>query len=172
MGKITFISGGARSGKSRFALELAKTRGRKIAFIATAQALDTEMQRRIALHKKSRPGEWQTYEEPLNLLPLVKKIGIRFEVIIIDCLTLLVSNLLLAKTPPKQIENKISMICSALKKAKAEAIIISNEVGMGIVPDNMLSREFRDIAGRVNQLVAQNANEAVLLFSGLPLKVK
>lgn len=169
---ITFILGGARSGKSSFALELAKAKNKKTAFIATCQPLDKEIERRIGRHKKSRPKQWRTYEEPLELLPLVKKIGRRFELIIIDCLTLLVSNLLLAKYSPRQIEEKISRLCAALKNAKAQTIIISNEVGMGIVPDNRLGREFRDIAGRVNQITAGEAQEVFLLFSGLPLKIK
>lgn len=172
MGKIIFISGGARSGKSNMAIELAKQNGRRAAFVATCQPLDKEMRRRIELHKKSRPGHWQTFEEPLELPALMKRIGAKFDVIIIDCLTLLVSNLFLSGIKAEGIEKNISRLCGAIKKIRASAIIISNEVGMGIVPDNALSREFRDIAGRVNQIVAEESDAVFAMFSGIPLKIK
>ncbi len=172
MSKITFILGGARSGKSKFATEEAKGIGKKVAFIATCKPMDKEMEERISIHKKARPAEWQTFEEPRDIPLLLKKMSRGFEVIIVDCLTLLVSNLLLDGFKEKDIEENINEILFVLNKLKAHVIIVSNEVGLGIVPDNKLAREFRDIAGRVNQLVAKEANKVFFMTSGLALKIK
>ena len=172
MSKITFILGGARSGKSKFAIEQAKGIGKKVAFIATCKATDKEMEERISIHKKTRPTHWQTFEEPQDVPLLLKKVGQKFEVIIIDCLTLLVSNLLLEGLKEKDIEKNIGKMLSVLRKLKVHAVIVSNEVGLGIVPHNKLAREFRDIAGRVNQVVAKEANEVFFMASGLALKIK
>jgi adenosylcobinamide kinase/adenosylcobinamide-phosphate guanylyltransferase len=171
MGKITFILGGARSGKSRYALEVALKYG-KVAFIATCQPLDDEMKMRIHTHKKHRPKSWQTFEEPQDIYGLLKKIKSKFELIIIECLTLWVSNLLLKGAKEKEIISKLDRAIDSLKKSKAESIIVSNEVGLGIVPKNKLSRDFRDIAGKLNQLVAKDADEVILMVSGLPIKIK
>lgn len=171
MGRITLVLGGARSGKSRLALTLAK-RYKKVAFVATCEALDTEMKRRIRMHKKVRPAYWKTYEEARELVSLMEKIGDSFDCIVIDCLTLLVSNLVLAGYGEADIIKKAEKLLAVLKKKKADAIMVSNEVGLGIVPDNELGRRFRDIAGRVNQLAAEAADEAYLTISGIPLKIK
>ncbi|MFH1199234.1 MAG: bifunctional adenosylcobinamide kinase/adenosylcobinamide-phosphate guanylyltransferase [Candidatus Omnitrophota bacterium] len=171
MGKITFILGGARSGKSAYALKLAK-KYKRIAFIATAQAKDHEMKKRIAIHKNSRPASWKTYEEPANVEPVIRKIGSQFEVIIIDCLTLLVSNLMLQNLKQKDIEKYIIKTCNRLKKIKANSIIVSNEVGLGIVPENKLARDFRDIAGRINQITAKSADEVFFMVSGIEWRIK
>ncbi len=172
MSKITFILGGARSGKSRFAIERAKGIGKKVAFIATCKPSDKEMKGRISIHKKARPSHWQTFEEPQEVSSLLKKMDQEFEVIIIDCLTLFVSNILLEGFKQKDIKKSCEDMLSALKNLNARAIIVSNEVGLGIVPDNKLAREFRDIAGRVNQIVAEEANEVFFMASGLALKIK
>ena len=172
MGKITLILGGSRSGKSKFAVRLAKAQGRKIAFIATAEAKDPEMQKRIAWHKKSRPRQWQTFEEPLKVANLLKKIGNQFDYVIIDCLTLLVSNLFLKGYTQKPILQEIKRICLILNKLRSKTIIISNEVGLGIVPENKLARDFRDIAGKVNQIIAKKAEQVFLMTAGLPLRLK
>jgi len=172
MGKITFILGGARSGKSRFAIKLAEENAKNVAFIAPCQPLDSEMKKRIMLHKKARPVHWQTFEEPRNILLLLKKIGDKFELILMDCLTLFISNLLLKNFKEAFIENEVSQILSMLKKIKAKSIIISNEVGLGIIPKNKLGRDFRDITGRVNQLVAAKSNEVFFMAAGIPLKIK
>lgn len=171
MSKITLILGGARSGKSSYALSLAKQH-KKVAFIATCQGLDKEMQERIRLHKKSRPKHWETFEEPRDLAKLLGKMHNSFDCIIIDCLTLLVSNLIFYGNSQKQILKKIEELLVVLKKKKVRAILVSNEVGLGLVPVNKLAREFRDIAGRVNQLVAQDADEVFFTVSGIPLKIK
>ncbi|MFH1202262.1 MAG: bifunctional adenosylcobinamide kinase/adenosylcobinamide-phosphate guanylyltransferase [Candidatus Omnitrophota bacterium] len=172
MGKIIFILGGARSGKSQFAIKLAKRKPQRVAFIATCSAQDKEMKKRICLHKKSRPSDWQTFEELHDLAPLLKKIGRKFDIIIIDCLTLWISNLLIKGINGNVIENKAKENFAALRTIKGKSIIVSNEVGLGIVPVNKLARDFRDIAGRVNQIAVGESNEVFLLVSGIPLKIK
>jgi adenosylcobinamide kinase/adenosylcobinamide-phosphate guanylyltransferase len=171
MGKITFILGGARSGKSTFALKLAK-KCKNVAFIATCEALDEEMIERIRLHKESRPRHWQTFEESRDVAKKLEKIDNKFDCIVIDCLTLLVSNLLLDKFSAKKIEARIEGLLKDLKKKKAKAIIVSNEVGLGLVPHTKLGRDFRDIAGRINQVVAKDADEVYFMVSGIPAKIK
>jgi adenosylcobinamide kinase/adenosylcobinamide-phosphate guanylyltransferase len=171
MGKITLILGGARSGKSSYALNLAK-KYKKVAFIATCQGLDKEMRERIRLHKESRPKHWKTFEEPKELAKLIGKLGSSFDCILIDCLTLLVSNLVLTGDKQEQVSKKIKELLFVLNKKKARIILISNEVGLGLVPVNKLGRDFRDIAGRMNQLVAKNSHEVIFVVSGLPLKIK
>lgn len=172
MGKLTFILGGARSGKSAFALELAKKYRGKVAFIATGEPLDNEMKARIALHKKVRPQNWKTFEEPKDLAPLITKNGKKFDCTLIDCLTLLVSNLMLAGLSNEIIEKKAKEIISAIKRAPANTIIISNEVGLGIIPENKLARQFRDLAGKINQLMAKGADEVFFVVSGIAIKAK
>ncbi len=171
MGKITLILGGARSGKSTQALNLAKGI-KKVAFIATCAGLDKEMKERILKHKAGRPSCWETFEEPKEIAGLLAGINDSFDCLIIDCLTLLVSNLLLSGCKDEAIVDKIKAFLLQLRKKKAKAIIVSNEVGLGIVPDNKLGRRFRDIAGKVNQIVAQESDEVLFIVSGLPLIVK
>ena len=173
MGKVTFITGGSRSGKSIYAVELAKKGNRgKTAFIATCGEIDKEMGQRIKLHRKARPGYWQTFEEPLEVSSLLKKISNKFSVIVIDCLTLLVSNLMLKGRSGESVAKEVEKILTTLEKARAVSIVVSNEVGMGIVPGNRLSRDFRDIAGRVNQIAAKHADSAFLMVSGIPWRIK
>lgn len=172
MGRMTLIVGGARSGKSSHALRLAGKCKEKVAFIATCRPLDKEMKRRVQLHKISRPSCWQTFEEAEDIDTLLGKIGNTFECIIIDCLTLLVSNLMFKKYTPQKIEDKIKQMIVGLKKNKARAILVSNEVGLGIVPPTKLARDFRDIAGKINQIVAQEAGEVILMVSGVPVQIK
>ena len=173
MSKIIFILGGARSGKSTFAVKLAKESGKKkIAFIATGQALDEEMKKRIMLHKKVRPVNFKTFEEPHDIDGLLKKVTGKFDLIIIDCLTLFVSNLLLKKHGEEEIYKKMDNILTLLEKIKATSIVISNEVGLGIVPDTKLGRDFRDIAGKVNQIIAKNSDQVFFMVSGIPWRIK
>jgi len=170
MKNITFILGGARSGKSTHALELAR-KYKKVAFIATCEPLDREMANRIKLHKKSRPKHWDTFEEPKDIEATLKLIN-KYDCLVIDCLTLFVSNLFLSGLNKKTIEDKITKLMVGLKKVNCRIILVSNEVGMGIVPENKMARDFRDIAGRVNQIAAAAANEVFLMTAGLPLKIK
>jgi adenosylcobinamide kinase/adenosylcobinamide-phosphate guanylyltransferase len=180
---ITFIIGGARSGKSRFALQLANNyipskegvhggdaiSSMRKAYIATAQAMDDEMKERIVKHKEERSGEWATFEEPLNISTLIADINKSYDVILVDCLTLWLSNLLLNN---KNVEKEIELFISSLSIINSSLFAVSNEVGLGIVPDNALSRKFRDLSGYLNQAVAAVANEVYLVTAGIPLKIK
>ena len=167
MKKIIFITGGARSGKSQYAVKIAKETGEEVTFVATCIPADNEMRQRIEEHKKARPSGWHTVEEGLNLPEAIAKIAT--PVIILDCLTLWVSNLMGAK---RDVEEASKELFDALKKVKGTAIIVSNEVGDGIVPNNRLARKFRDIAGVVNQWMAQVADEVYLMVVGIPVKIK
>ncbi len=171
MGKITFIVGGARSGKSEYALKLA-FKAKDVAFIATCEALDDEMAARIKLHKLSRPKHWTTYEEPLAVAEILKKRSAGHDLILIDCLTLLVTNLLLKKKTTGQIETEVVSTMKALKRHKGASVIVSNEVGLGIVPDNRLGRVFRDIAGQMNKIVAERSGRVIFMVSGIPWRIK
>ncbi len=171
MGKIIFITGGARSGKSSYAASIAKKYSR-VAFIATCQPLDREMAKRIKLHQQARPKSWETFEEPQKVAFLLSKLDNSFDCILIDCLTLLASNLILGKYNEKQVLTEIKAILTNIKKKKAKTIIVSNEVGLGLVPTSKLGRDFRDIAGKVNQLVAKEADQVFFTVSGIPMKIK
>jgi adenosylcobinamide kinase/adenosylcobinamide-phosphate guanylyltransferase len=178
--KITFVIGGARSGKSSFALNrAAKIEGRK-AYLATAEALDDEMKERIHKHKRDRGNDWDTFEEPVNISSLISDIGDEYEVIVLDCLTLWLSNILIgirgAETETRITEERINHFIaglSSLNSSKNRSLfVVSNELGAGIVPDNELAREFRDLAGFLNQKVAEIADEVYLITAGIPLKIK
>ena len=183
--KIIFITGGARSGKSSFALkEASGIKGPK-AYIATAEALDYEMKKRIEEHKRTRGDNWDTIEEPINIADTLSDIRDKYSVVVIDCLTLWLSNVVLQSKNPGfsklYPEEKIKELVDAIKKTKdpspvthhgSRLYIVSNEVGMGIVPDNPLAREFRDLAGSLNQKVAEAADEVYLVTSGIPLQIK
>ncbi len=174
MSFLIFITGGARSGKSKLALQLAERTGGKVAFIATAQAGDDEMAERILIHKKSRPKEWTTIEEPIDIPSAISKVA-DHDVAIIDCLTLLLSNLMLEDKSLDETGRtlgKMEDLVKASRSFKGTVIVVSNEVGMGIVPENELARKFRDLAGRANQIIADAADEVYLCVSGIPVKLK
>jgi len=176
MARTIFITGGARSGKSRFAEQLALGFGTALAYLATAQPLDGEMSDRIAKHRQRRGAAWRTIEEPRQLgQALVANDGLH-QAILIDCLTLWLTNLLLdqkleEKTEERILE-KVRQLAQILPGMKTPVIIVSNEVGMGIVPEHRLGRVFRDIAGQANQILAAAADEAWLVASGIPLRLK
>ncbi len=173
MSKMTFILGGARSGKSRYAAEIAKNLRKNTVFIATATALDEEMKERIRLHKISRPKEWDLIEEPMNLSGVILGLKTIYDVAIIDCVGLWVSNLLMANITDKAIEKRIKELTASILKAKASlVIIVSNEVGGGIVPGDPLSRRFRDLVGLANQIIAAKADEVIMMQAGIPVKIK
>lgn len=140
--------------------------------MATCEPLDEEMERRIASHKKSRPKGWRTFEAPLKVSSALSGMRGRFEIVIVDCITLLVSNLLLKGLSESAIEAEIKKMCRLLRKMPGDAIVVSNEVGLGIVPQGKLVRDFRDIAGRMNQIIAQEADEVFFMACALPLKMK
>ena len=166
------IIGGARSGKTKFAqnlaLKLSKDCKRLPIYIATGQALDPEMEERIRIHKTDRGEDFKTKECPLNLSDPLLSASSK-DIILIDCLTLFVSNLLCAENFD---EDQITSFLNAIKLTKAQLIIISNETGMGIVPDNKLTRDFRDISGNLNQKVAQIADKVTLMVAGIPIQIK
>lgn len=168
MGKLIFIFGGARSGKSGFALELAKKSGKKVCFIATALATDQEMKQRISNHKNTRPKNWETVETTNNLDEKIRKE--KNKVILIDCLTLYVSHLI--NLSQEKILAHLEKIIKAIKNSKSEFIVVSNEVGCGIVPNNKLGRYYRDVLGRVNQMFGLEADELYLMLSGIPVNIK
>ncbi|WP_018466668.1 bifunctional adenosylcobinamide kinase/adenosylcobinamide-phosphate guanylyltransferase [Calidithermus timidus] len=172
---LTLVTGGARSGKSAFAQEEAHRLGAgRVSFIATAQALDEEMQERIALHRAQRPREWQTLEEPLNLSAALRQA--RHEVVLLDCLALWVSNLLLRQPEPVERVEALIPYLEELLDARREIgkhlLVVSNEVGMGIVPENPLARRYRDLLGFANARLAREAAAVYLMVAGLPLRLK
>lgn len=172
MGKITFILGGARSGKSSYAVKLAKSSGRKVAFIATCIFTDSEMKKRIKLHKRSRPAGWKVVEEGVDIGSVLSGLEGAYDVILIDCLGLFVTNLLAKRLTDKQIERRIKELRSAISTARGAVIVASNDVGSGIVPDNLLARRFRDLLGMTNQMMAAQADEVIFMQAGIPLIIK
>jgi adenosylcobinamide kinase/adenosylcobinamide-phosphate guanylyltransferase len=171
MGGIVFVIGGARSGKSAFALDRAsRVPGSKV-FVATAQAFDREMEQRIDNHRRERGTEWKTHEEPVLLGQALKTVSVDFPVVLVDCLTLWLSNLMCLNAEINEgIENVISALSGS--RNSTQFFIVANEVGMGIVPDNEMARNFRDLAGRLNQRVAEIADEVFLMAAGIPVKIK
>jgi adenosylcobinamide kinase/adenosylcobinamide-phosphate guanylyltransferase len=170
--KIIFITGGVRSGKSQFAQELAlKFPGPK-AYLATAQPLDEEMAERILRHKKNRPGDWQTLEEPIHIPDVIMQKGGHFSLILLDCLTLWISNLMMAEWTEEKILAELERLLWACRDANCSLIIVGNEVGMGIVPDNPQARIFRDLSGLIQQKIAREANEVYFMVCGIPQKIK
>jgi adenosylcobinamide kinase/adenosylcobinamide-phosphate guanylyltransferase len=163
---IILIGGGSRSGKSRQALQLARGRGRRLAFIATAQALDDEMRERILLHRQERGEDFTTIEEPIALASAIQRHS-DFDAIVVDCLTLWLSNL-----APSDVEPETTNLLEVSLASPAHVILVTNEVGCGIVPDNPAARQFRDDAGRLNQRVAESASEVYWMIFGCALRVK
>lgn len=191
--KLIFVTGGARSGKSAFALNLANRglslftgeaeRSRRMGtvpginrkcYLATAQALDSEMEERIARHKAERGPDWDNIEEPMQVPEMMLEAKGRYDVILLDCLTLWVSNLMheLNTLDSLLLAPRLNQLISACKTSSSTVIIVSNEVGLGIVPDNALARNFRDIAGTANQLFAKAADEAYFVVSGISMRLK
>ena len=176
---IILVTGGARSGKSTFAQKYASSVGSKIAYLATARILDEEMKDRVERHIKSRPSEWVTFECPENTELVLDKINYDFDTIIFDCVTLYLTNLLLSPSNPKDkferqevIFKKIDLLLETALNLQSTIIFVANEVGLGIVPDNSLAREFRDLAGIINQKIAKIAAEVYLVTSGIPIDIK
>jgi len=166
--RITLLTGGSRSGKSRHALELAMTYERR-AFIATAVAFDDEMRDRVGKHQDERGAAFATLEEPRDLAGALRRIPTGTDVAVIDCLTVWLGNLMHENATESGL---IEAFLGALEDPPCDLLIVTNEVGMGIVPGNAMAREFRDLAGSLNQKVAALAGHVILMVSGLPLVVK
>ena len=171
MSHVLLVTGGARSGKSRYALERALTYRSK-AFIATAEAVDAEMADRIAMHKKERGKAFLTVEEPADVATAVRRLPQHVEVAVIDCLTVWLANLMHRFGCRQDTYPAVDALLDLLDRPPCDLILVSNEVGMGIVPETETGRFFRDIAGRVNQEAARRANEVVFMVSGIPVTVK
>jgi adenosylcobinamide kinase/adenosylcobinamide-phosphate guanylyltransferase len=165
---LTLVIGGARSGKSAHAEKLIAELAPPWTYIATAQAFDDEMRERIALHQGRRDGRWRTVEAPLDLVGALEGVG-EGAPILVDCLTLWLTNHMLAE---HDLEHESRRLCETLSVPKGPRFLVANEVGMGIVPDNALARRFRDEAGRLNQRIAALADRVVLMVAGIPMQVK
>lgn len=169
MTRSTFILGGARSGKSVLAERLARESALLLHYIATGQAWDAEMRERIVQHQSRRGPEWTTIEAPIELACAITPLDFDVNAILIDCLTLWVTNLMMAE---RDMDEAFERLASTIAGAKARIFIVSNEVGLGIVPDNAMARAFRDHAGRLHQKIAAVADEVYFVAAGLPLKMK
>ena len=169
--KLIFVLGGAASGKSQAALDLAGRRGSR-AFVATGQALDREMKARIERHQATRSSDWETVEIPIDIGIWIGLQGLNYQSIIIDCLTLWLSNLKGQYVRDSTIADATADLLLAIRRTSARVVIVSNELGLGLVPATKAVRAFRDLAGRINQQVAAEADEVYLVVSGLPLRLK
>ncbi|HCJ58994.1 bifunctional adenosylcobinamide kinase/adenosylcobinamide-phosphate guanylyltransferase [Lutispora sp.] len=186
MGKCILVTGGARSGKSSFSENMAKSYGEKVIYIATAVAFDSEMEDRIKKHKESRSKEWRTIEAFKDIDGIIHKHGEEYDCFLLDCITVMVTNQMLEyfnydmeyvkiedyNRAEESIKVQIGNMLEAISKSPADTILVSNEVGWGIVPENPVARAFRDISGRINQIIGQKADEVYLTVSGIPIRIK
>jgi adenosyl cobinamide kinase/adenosyl cobinamide phosphate guanylyltransferase len=171
--RVVLVLGGARSGKSRYARILGEAFDGRRLFVATAQALDDEMTQRVENHKRERGDLWETLEEPTEIISAIIDGQKRHDVILIDCLTLWLSNLLMAHGDDhEKIESDVQELVGCLEHTRTPVILVSNEVGLSIVPDNRLGRVFRDLAGRLNQRIARVADRVVFMVAGIPTDIK
>ncbi len=175
MGKITFVIGGVRSGKSRYAVEYAKASQRHVTFIATARAADDEMKERIKTHQASRPPEWDLIEETTDMASVIKNLNkkhARKEVVIVDCLGLYITNLFMDDHSDESMIRNMSDFLDACLVSQHDIFIVSNEVGQGIVPEHLLGRRFRDVLGLSNQMIARKADKVIVMQCGIPVTIK
>jgi adenosylcobinamide kinase/adenosylcobinamide-phosphate guanylyltransferase len=173
MSKIVLFTGGARSGKSTRAEQYVARMRAPVVYVATAQAGDDEMRDRIARHQERRPAEWHTLEAPTAVAAMLASLE-RGSIVLLDCLSLLVSNLLLAHeaNPEPAIEQEIGVLLATVRERDLTLVIVTNEVGMGIVPAYPLGRVYRDLLGWANQRVARTADEVYLVICGIPVELK
>ena len=185
MSNIVLVTGGARSGKSDFAESLCIKQHNKTAYIATSIAFDDEMKDRVRKHQESRPKDWKTYEIYKDIYSIVKDLDKNHDTVLLDCVTLMVNNLMFyynmnidtatveeLNEVEHYIKDQILKLLEAIKNTNLYFVIVTNELGMGIVPENKLSRIYRDFVGRANQLIAKNSDEVYFVVSGIPMKVK
>ncbi|MFZ5675922.1 MAG: bifunctional adenosylcobinamide kinase/adenosylcobinamide-phosphate guanylyltransferase [Pseudomonadota bacterium] len=168
MRRITLVLGGARSGKSRHAEALAKASKQRV-YVATAEIIDAEMRERIDLHRAQRGKGWRTLEVPLDLADALRGADRPGGFILVECITIWINNLIYHG---KDVASEVKLLCGTLPKLKGRVVLVSNEVGLGIVPDNALARRFRDEAGRANQSLAAVADEVLFIAAGLPMVLK
>jgi len=178
MARIVLVTGGCRSGKSVFAQQLAESLPGRRVFVATCQPLDDEMRQRIEKHRQERSTtNWQTIEEPLDLADALTR-SRDWDVVLVDCLTLWISNLLCnaprdhADMDEERLAGQCQQVLDACRAHPGTILFVTNEVGLGIVPDNALSRRFRDLVGRCNQVIAAAADHVTLMTCGIPLRLK
>lgn len=185
MSKLVLVTGGARSGKSSFAESIAKENNDKVLYVATSVPFDDEMKDRIKKHRASRPASWNTIEAYKDLDRVMSESVVDEECILLDCITVMITNIMFEKDMDfvnvdaekanrleETVRCEVEKLIEAGKKLNVTLIMVTNEVGMGIVPDNAISRAFRDIAGRMNQLLAKNCDEVYVCISGIPLRLK
>lgn len=187
MGRIVMITGGARGGKSDFALSLARKAGENVLFVATAHISDEEMRRRVGKHKERRPRSWTTEESTKHVGKLIASKGGTYDAIIIDCLSNLVSNIVLAnldihgseiaseeeeRAVEDGVKEEVEMLIHGARKVKGLVIVVTNEVGMGVVPMTKAGRIFRDALGMANKILASYADDVYLMVSGIPIPIK
>jgi len=181
MSKLTFILGGARSGKSSHAQKLAQESGRSVTFIATAQALDEEMSARINKHQEDRPSNWVTLEIPLNISEHLRTHPINADIVLLDCITLLLNNRFMQYVENHIVDEQRSMqgmqkevddLLATIHEQKQDWIVISNEVGLGVVPAYQMGRAYRDILGWANQRLAREADEVYWMVAGIPVPIR
>ena len=174
--KIILLLGGARSGKSTSAQQMASSLGRRVLFCATAEALDADMKKRIKQHRRTRPQSWQTLEAPYCLSTALAPVVNDYETVIIDCITLLVSNLMgksrVSSKRVQRADKEINDLIDLMQGRKATYILVSNEVGMGIVPHFRMGRDYRDMLGKANQRLAAAADEVYLMVAGISTRIK
>jgi adenosylcobinamide kinase/adenosylcobinamide-phosphate guanylyltransferase len=166
---VTLILGGARSGKSSLAEKLVLNSGLKPVYLATGRALDEEMSERISIHQDRRGKAWETVEEPLALADALRQCAVDGRAVVVDCLTLWVTNLMMAEA---DVLRECEDLIATFGELDAPVVFVTNEVGLGIVPENAMAREFRDLAGSVNQQIAIACDQAWFVAAGLPLKMK
>ena len=169
--KLIFVLGGARSGKSSFALRQGKVKSPR-AFVATGEPFDQEMAGRIQKHQRSRGRGWVTIEIPTMISEWLDEQGSGYPSIVVDCLTLWLNNLLREKVRPSQVPTHVRAFLRSARACPGQVVVVSNELGLGLVPGDAISRSFRDVAGRMDQLVAAEADEVYFLVGGLPLRLK
>ena len=175
MGKCILILGGARGGKSRFAREMAARLGGKVLFVATAEARDDEMKQRIEKHRQERPADWRTVEAPAGIGGRIREEIGGCRVVIVDCITLLVANVIgggNAGVAEGSVNREIDELIRCIDDTAATFILVSNEVGLGLVPENRLGRLYRDLLGGVNQTLAERAEQVYFMVSGVPFSLK
>ena len=169
---VTLVLGGARSGKSRYAQELASP-FKRVVYIATARRDDAEMRAKIAHHRRERPSTWRTIEVSTGLDGALREEGPRADLLLIDCLTFYVANIMGRESGGgSKVQDHIQLLCGAIQEVEASVVIVSNEVGSGVVPPYRSGREYRDLLGELNQQIAKVADRVVLMVAGLPLTVK